>query len=299
MSLNGYSIRGAAKINLSLDVLGKREDGYHNLQMIMQSVNLGDTITVFPAGEDVVEVLSGTKYAPSGPGNTVYKAAQLIREEFGIRQGARFIVEKRIPVAAGLAGGSSDGASALKLLNRLWNLGMNLEELKRLGLKIGADVPFCLTNGTCLAEGVGEQLTELPFLSGMNVLICKPPIPVSTAEVFKRFRAQENIKRPDNKRLIELIEKKDIRGIADNMANVLESVTLDMHPVIGEIKDKMRKLGALGAMMSGSGPSVFGIFEDNEEMKKAKIALKEDFRETYTTETVNAAWSNYIKNIRR
>lgn len=299
MNLKGYSIKAAAKINLSLDVLGKREDGYHNLQMIMQSVTLGDTLTVFPAAEGVIEVLSGTRYAPSGPGNTVYKAAQLVRQKYGILHGVRFVVEKRIPVAAGLAGGSSDGAAALKLLNRLWNLDMSLAELQQLGLQIGADVPFCVTNGTCLAEGVGEQLNELPFLEGVHILICKPPVPVSTAEVFRRFHLDETMNRPDTKRLLELIERKDIKGIAENMGNVLETVTIGMHPVVGDIKRKMMEMGALGAMMSGSGPSVFGIFGSLEDIKKAKMVLKADFRETYITETASAAWSNYIKNIRR
>ena len=299
MKLKGYSIKGAAKINLSLDVLGKREDGYHDLKMIMQSVTLGDTITAFPTGDGIVEVLSGTRYAPSGPGNTVYKAAQLVREKFGIRQGVRFTIDKRIPVAAGLAGGSADAAAALKLMNRLWNLGMSHEELQQLGLHIGADVPFCLTNGTCLAEGVGDRLTELPFLSNVNILLCKPQVPVSTAEVFSRFKPDETLIKPDIEKLLEFVEKKDIVGIGENMVNVLESVTMEMHPVIGIIKSRMVDLGAVGAMMSGSGPTVFGIFNSLEDITRAKLDLVADFRETFITKTSDSEWSNSIKNIRR
>lgn len=299
MYLKGYSIRGAAKINLSLDVLGKRPNGYHDLSMIMQSVSLYDRITVFPTVEGAIDVISGTRYAPNGPGNTVYKAAQLIKDTYGIKQGVEITVEKRIPVAAGLAGGSSDGAGTLKLLNRLWDLRLTPSELADLGLKIGADVPFCLMNGTCLAEGVGEILTPLPFLKGMKVLLCKPPIPVSTAEVFGGYENEKVTMRPDNKKLIDFIQARNIESLAKNMANVLESVTIRLHPQIQEIKNEMLECGAIGTMMSGSGPTVFGIFLEDEVIQKAKVRLRRKYRETYITETVDSAWANYIKNIRR
>ncbi len=340
MILRGFSMRAAAKINLSLDVIRKREDGYHDLSMIMQSLKLHDIVTVRPASEGIIEVYSGTKYAPNGAGNTVYAAAQLIRQEFGIRHGIEISVLKRIPVAAGLAGGSADAAAALKLMNRLWKLGLSLRELQELGLRIGADVPFCLENGTCLAEGVGERLTKISqnvFSKNIGILICKPPVAVSTAQVFgaynlnntcetvevcksdeiiqinennettnsglkrqmkDQFSAQK-LSHPDNPALIKNIENGELKKLASGMVNVLENVTIKILPVIEDIKNEMISYGALGSMMSGSGPSVFGIFDDKENMKKAYINMKKKYKETFLTETSDSEWCDDIKNLRR
>lgn len=312
-------MRAAAKINLSLDVLGKREDGYHELSMIMQSLKLHDVVTVRPASEGVIEVYSGTKYAPNGAGNTVYAAAQLIRQEFGIRHGIEISIHKRIPVAAGLAGGSADAAASLKLMNRLWKLDLSLRELQELGLRIGADVPFCLANGTCLAEGVGERLTgiaQTAFSENIQILICKPSVAVSTAQVFRAYNSEVNsedsensitktqssdlkVSHPDNHSLIKNLENGEIKKLAEGMVNVLENVTIKMLPEIEDIKKEMLSLGALGSMMSGSGPTVFGIFDDNEKIKNAYTTLKRKYKETFLTEPSEPEWCDYIKKMRR
>ena len=264
------SLEAHAKINLSLDVLGKRDDGYHTLQMIMQTIQLHDTISVYeiPAG---VEIKCEAPYVPNNSSNIAYKAAELILQKYGIKSGVRIEIDKQIPVAAGLAGGSTDAAAVLKGINSIFSLGVEEAELRQLGKTIGADVPYCIMGGTALAEGIGDELTRLASPGKINLLLVKPRLGVSTAWVYKNFRLDKVNERPDTRLLVSAIEAGDIRTLATNMKNVLESVTLQKYPVIENIKKQLIKLGALGCMMSGSGPTVFGIFEDFE---KAQYALK-------------------------
>ncbi len=279
------SLEAHAKINLSLDVLGKRDDGYHTLQMIMQTIQLHDTISVYeiPAG---VEIICEAPYVPNNSSNIAYKAAELILQQYGIKSGVRIEIVKKIPVAAGLAGGSTDAAAVLKGINSMFSLGIEEADLKQLGKTIGADVPYCIMGGTALAEGIGEKLTALASPGNIPLLLVKPRIGVSTAWVYKNFNLERVKERPDTRLLISAVEAGDLKTLATNMKNVLESVTRQKYPVIENIKSELVKLGALGSMMSGSGPTVFGIFEDVEKAQYAFNKLKNSKHECILTQTV-------------
>lgn len=266
-----------AKINLSLDVLRKREDGYHELRMIMQSVELHDTVILESGGTDI-RVECNSRWVPKNADNIACKAASLLMEKYGIKSGLRIKIIKRIPVAAGMAGGSTDAAAVLKGLNRMFSLGLDTKTLMEMGRQIGADVPYCITGGTMLAEGVGEILTPLKRFSGINLVIIKPEIGVSTAWAFKNLDMGKPIERPDTKLLKDAVEAGDIAAVASNMKNVLESVTIPRFGIVNEAKEKLIELGALGSMMSGSGPSVFGIFGDRERANVAYRAALTDKR---------------------
>ncbi len=280
------SFEAHAKINLSLDVLGKRDDGYHTLQMIMQTIQLHDTISVYeiPAG---VEIICKAPFVPNNSSNIAYKAAELILQRYGIKSGVKIEIVKKIPVAAGLAGGSTDAAAVLKGINNMFSLGIEEADLKQLGKTIGADVPYCIMGGTALAEGIGEKLTALASPGNIPLLLVKPRIGVSTAWVYKNFDLKRVKERPDTQLLISAVEAGDIRTLAVNMKNVLESVTRQKYPVIENIKNELVKLGALGSMMSGSGPTVFGIFEDIEKAQYAFNKLKSSKHECILTQTFN------------
>lgn len=279
------SLEAHAKINLSLDVLGKRDDGYHTLQMIMQAIQLHDTISVYeiPAG---VEIICEAPFVPNNSSNTAYKAAELLLQQYGIKSGVKIEIVKKIPVAAGLAGGSTDAAAVLKGINSMFSLGIEKADLKQLGKTIGADVPYCIMGGTALAEGIGEKLTALASPGNIPLLLVKPRIGVSTAWVYKNFDLERVKERPDTRLLISAVEAGDLRTLAGNMKNVLESVTRQKYPVIEKIKNELIKLGALGSMMSGSGPTVFGIFEDVEKAQYAFNKLKNSKYECILTQTV-------------
>jgi 4-diphosphocytidyl-2-C-methyl-D-erythritol kinase len=252
-----------AKINISLDVLGKREDGYHELRMIMQTLELHDTVCLEAAGEGI-SLECGTRWVPEDCTNTAWKAADLMKRSFGIKDGLRIRIIKRIPVAAGLAGGSSDAAAVLRGMNEMFGLGLGNDELVKMGKQIGADVPYCIEGGTRLAEGIGEILTELPSFGGVDTVLVKPGIGVSTPWVYRNLDLSE-IKeqdRPDTDLLTEAIRRRDIRTVAENMKNVLELVTMSRYDIIGKAKKRMEGSGAAGSMMSGSGPTVFGLFMD-------------------------------------
>jgi len=261
-------LNARAKINLSLDVVRKRPDGYHDVKMIMQTIGLHDRVRI-EASDSGIEVSCNCPWAPSGAGNIAYKAAQLLMDTCKVKQGVKISIDKRIPVAAGLAGGSSDAATVLKGLNELFSLGLNEVELMKYGKQIGADVPYCIKGGTALSEGIGEVLTELEPLPRTDIVLVKPKIGVSTAWVYKNLDLQRIETRPDTDMLITAIKNNRVDILAKNMCNVLETVTVQKYGVIDEIKSKLLKLGALGSMMSGSGPAVFGIFRDRQSAEKA------------------------------
>lgn len=282
-------LKALAKINLGLDVIRQREDGYHEVKMIMQTIQLYDRIVMRKRRESKIQVKTNLFYLPENENNLVYKAAKLLIEEFKIQQGVQIDLQKFIPVAAGMAGGSSDAAAVLYGMNRMFHLGLSLEELMERGMKIGADVPYCLMRGTALAEGIGEQLTKLSPVPQCKILIAKPAISVSTKFVYENLKLDENTVHPDIDLLIQDIETKNLADMAAHMGNVLESVTIPNYPVIAQIKEQMIKDGALNAMMSGSGPTVFGIFDDKEKAEVAYKRMREGnlAKQVYLTEVYN------------
>ena len=282
-------LKALAKINLGLDVIGKREDGYHEVKMIMQTIRLYDRISLQKIKEKTIQVKTNLFYLPENENNLVYKAAKLLQDEFQMPEGVVIELQKYIPVAAGMAGGSSDAAAVLYGMNRMFRLGLSMEELMERGVKIGADVPYCIMRGTALAEGIGEKLTELPAAPACKVLIAKPPISVSTKFVYENLKLDENTIHPDIDLLVQDIEKGNLKEMAAHMGNVLESVTIPNYPVIAEIKEQMMQDGALNAMMSGSGPTVFGLFDDEEKAEYAYHRMREGnlAKQVYLTDIYN------------
>lgn len=268
-------LKAMAKINLGLDVLRRREDGYHDLRMVMQTIYLYDQIEIMESGKPGIEVVTNVPYLPVNEDNLVFRAARLLFDEFGIEQGLRIRLKKYIPVAAGLAGGSSDAAAVLVGVNRLFGLKLSRKELMERGVKIGADVPYCVMRGTALAEGIGDVLTRLPDAPDLYVVLAKPPVHVSTAFVYKNLRAGELKTHPDIDAQVKAIREGDAGAMAKHMGNVLETVTIPAYPVIDEIKTCMKRAGAVNAMMSGSGPSVFGLFDEEDRAKAAYKELSE------------------------
>lgn len=255
-------LKAYGKINLGLDVLRKREDGYHDVRMIMQTVGIFDRIDLIWKPDPGIQVETNLYYLPNNENNLVYKAARLLMDEFHIPHGVMIRLKKFIPVAAGMAGGSSDAAAVLFGVNKMFSLGLSTSDLMERGVKIGADVPFCIMRGTALSEGIGEVLTPLPPVPQCQVLIAKPGISVSTKFVYENLHANDlrPEQHPDIDGIVTAIRQKDLYGIADKLGNVLETVTVREYPVIQEIKDKMMEYGAVGSLMSGSGPTVFGLF---------------------------------------
>lgn len=280
--MNSITLKSRAKINLSIDVLGKRQDGYHLVEMIMQTIDLYDLIEINEKDNDQITIKSTSDEIPLDCNNLVYKAANLIKKTFNINKGVEIHIKKNIPVAAGMAGGSSNAAAVLVGLNKLWNLNLSNQQLEKIGLKLGADVPFCINGGAVLASGIGEELTPIKGLTKyVCILVCKPDLFVSTKEVYECIDSKDIDKRPNNKFLIECLKNEDTRQLAENMFNVLEGVTMDKHPVIQQIKDIMTNNRALGAMMSGSGPTVFGLYENREDAVKCKAILEKQFKQTF------------------
>jgi 4-diphosphocytidyl-2-C-methyl-D-erythritol kinase len=279
-------IKAMGKINLSLDVVGKRPDGYHDLKMIMQTVELHDDIYISKA-DNGISVMCEHSLVPEGESNLAYKAAKALCEYTGQSLGVQISISKNIPVAAGMAGGSSDAAAVLKGMNQLFSLGLDINVLKEIGNKLGADVPYCLCGGTMLAEGTGNILTPLTEFSDVNLVLIKPKIEVSTAWVFKNYNNADVITRPDTDLLINALEHGNLRAVGENMANVLESVTIKTYPVIEEIKNDLLAYGALGSLMSGSGPTVFGVFDDFNNAQKAYLKMSENCQlDCYLTKTI-------------
>lgn len=287
--MDSIRLKARAKINLGLDVLGKRENGYHDVRMIMQTIGIYDRLIFTRIHENEIRIHTNLGFLPVNENNLIYKAIKLMQDEYNISGGVDVDLNKFIPVAAGLAGGSSDAAATLIAMNRLFDLGLSTEKLMEYGVRIGADVPFCVMRGTALAEGIGEKLTRLPDMPRTWILIAKPPINVSTKTVYENLDDNGSIVHPDIDAIIEAIKNKDIFGVARNLGNVLEEVTIPMYPVIDEIKKDMINNGAINAMMSGSGPTVFGIFAEEKDALSCQKVLKEkaDARQVYITETFN------------
>ena len=284
-------LNARAKINITLDVLRKREDGYHDLSMIMQTINLCDNITINTTENNNIEMTANYSWLPCDERNLVYKAAALMKEKYNIKEGLKIHLTKNIPVAAGMAGGSSDCAATLIGIRNLFKIKADDNELMALGKTLGADVPYCILRGTALAEGIGEKLTQLPPFPNSIVLIAKPPINVSTAAVFGNFDLNNVKKHPDNKKIIELIKNKDLKGICNNMCNVLETVTVNNYPIIADIKKAMLEYDAIGSLMSGSGPTVFGFYENYDKALIALRHIRSKFRikEIYITTIFNTS----------
>jgi 4-diphosphocytidyl-2-C-methyl-D-erythritol kinase len=268
------TVNAYAKINLGLDVLRRREDGYHDVCMIMQSLELHDVITIRLTSEQGISISTNLSYLPANQDNLVYKAASLFMESYGLTSGLSIHLEKQIPVAAGLAGGSSDAAATLLGINQLFHKGVPKEELMKLGVKIGADVPYCIMLGTALSEGIGELLTPLPPIPSCSILLVKPDISVSTKYVYENLHLNEKSVHPDIKAMRTALAGADLHTLAKSMDNILQTVTIKEYPIISEIKDKMKELGALNSLMSGSGPTVFGIYQNRELAKKALTYFK-------------------------
>ena len=280
--MNSIELKSRAKINLSIDVLGKREDGYHLVQMIMQTIDLYDIIKIKELSTEDIIINSNSSDIPLDDNNIVYKAINLLKDKFDIKKGVEVFIEKNIPVAAGMAGGSSNAAAVLVGLNKIWGLNLSEVELQGIGFKLGADVPFCISGRAALAQGVGEELTYIKGLpTSTKILICKPDLFISTKKVYEGLDL-ENIKdRPDNKFLIDSLEKENVKSVANNMVNVLETVTTKDHKEIKEIEEIMLECNALGSMMSGSGPTVFGLFENEKDALKGKEMLLKKYSQVY------------------
>lgn len=268
-------LRALAKINLGLDILGKREDGYHEVRMIMQTIQMYDVLEIKKKEEPGISLSVNYPFVPCDERNLVYKAAQLLMDEFQVKQGVTMRLEKFIPVAAGMAGGSSDAAAALVGINRLFKLGLSEKELMDRAVSIGADVPYCVMRGTALAEGIGEKLTKIAQVPRCYVLVGKPGINVSTKAAYESLELDKIKDRPDIDGMIRDIENGDLYAMTSKMGNVFEPGIIARYPVIQQIKDLMEENGALKAMMSGSGPTVFGIFDEKEKMEKAAAILRE------------------------
>jgi len=278
-------IKAYAKINIALDVVGKREDGYHLLKMIMQNIDLYDTIKAEKI-ESGIKLKCNKHYVPTDERNLAYKAAKLFMEVYSINEGVEIDLIKNIPVSAGLAGGSTDAAGVLKLMNEIFEINASEDELKALGLKLGADVPYCISGGTALCEGIGEKITQLkPFKDKILVLI-KPPFGVSTKEVYKGFDLTKVIFHPKIEQLIKAMEDDDIYFVAENMKNLLENVTLKKHRVITNIKEEVKANVSIGTMMSGSGPTVFAFFDDMLKAQMCYDNMNKKYKDVFITRTI-------------
>lgn len=272
--MNQIKLKALAKVNLGLDVIKKREDGYHEVRMIMQTIKLYDRIVMEKSKEPGIHLKTNLSYLPVNENNLVYKGVQLIKDEFDIKEGISIELEKYIPVAAGMAGGSSDAAASLVGMNRLFGLNLNKRRLMELGIKLGADVPYCVLRGTALSEGIGEILTPLPKAPRCRILVAKPAISVSTGLVYENLKIGELAEHPDIDGMIKAIKENDLYGVADRLSNVLETVSIKEYPVIQKIKQKMVQVGAMNALMSGSGPTVFGLFDNENKAKTAYDIIK-------------------------
>lgn len=284
--MKSISQKAYAKINLAIDLLGKREDNYNEVKMIMQTIDIFDNIFLEKIDNGILIECDAGKI-PNDERNIAYKAAKYMFEQYNIREGLKIKIDKNIPVAAGLGGGSADAACVITGINKLFDLKLSDNELMKIGEKIGADVPYCICKNTALATGIGEKLEKLPNIGEINIILIKPKFGVSTAEVYREFEYSMPKKRPDFDILIDAIENRKIDVLANNMVNVLETVTERKNPVIAEIKSKLVKNGAMGSMMSGSGPSIFAIFNDENTAKNAYRKMKDNNTyECYLTKTI-------------
>ncbi|MBQ4060384.1 MAG: 4-(cytidine 5'-diphospho)-2-C-methyl-D-erythritol kinase [Lachnospiraceae bacterium] len=273
---NTLQLKAYAKINLGLDVVRRREDGYHEVRMVMQTIKLYDKLTFRLLEEDEIRLKTNLGFLPVNEDNLVYKAVKLLKDTYDVKKGLEIDLFKCIPVAAGMAGGSTDCAAALVGATKMFGLDLSKQELMELGVKLGADVPYCVLRGTALSEGIGEILTPLPPMPDCYILIAKPPISVSTKFVYENLKANELERHPDIDGMVDAIKKGSLPGITDRMENVLETVTIPAYPVIEEIKNCMKENGAINSLMSGSGPTVFGIFDTEEQAEKARDVIRKN-----------------------
>lgn len=294
--MNQIRLKALAKINLGLDVLRRKEDGYHEVKMIMQTIHLHDQIHIRKIDEEEIKIRTNLFYLPNNENNLAYKAAKILMDEFQLPGGVSIYLKKVIPVAAGMAGGSSDAAAVLFGMNKIFGLKLSMQELMDRGVKLGADVPYCIMRGTALAEGIGEKLTPLAPMPDCHILIAKPPISVSTKFVYENLHAND-LKPEDHPPVdsqLEALAEGNLEKLVANMGNVLERVTVPEYPVINELKSIMVECGALGAMMSGSGPTVFGIFTDDRAARAAyrKIEQSGLSKQIYLTRPYNQRKEN-------
>lgn len=273
---NTLQLKAYAKINLGLDVVRRREDGYHEVRMVMQTIKLYDKLTFRLLEEDEIRLKTNLGFLPVNEDNLVYKAVKLLKDTYDVKKGLEIDLFKCIPVAAGMAGGSTDCAAALVGATKMFGLDLSKQELMELGVKLGADVPYCVLRGTALSEGIGEILTPLPPMPDCYILIAKPSISVSTKFVYENLKANELERHPDIDGMVDAIKKGSLQGITDRMENVLEIVTIPAYPVIEEIKNCMKENGAINSLMSGSGPTVFGIFDTEEQAEKARDVIRKN-----------------------
>lgn len=278
--MDQISLKAYAKVNLTLDVIGKREDGYHLVQMIMQQIDLSDDVTLTRQGGGI-SLTCDNPYVPANPQNLAWRAVLLMQEAYGLNQGVQIAIRKQIPVAAGLAGGSTDAAAVIHGYAALCGMDIPLAEKMALGLKLGADVPFCLMGGAALAEGIGEQLTAVPGLRDGWLVVCKPNFGVSTRDVYTALNWREITNHPDTQAMLGALEAGTVQAISPLLGNVLEPVTCHKHPEVRALKERMLQYGAEGALMSGSGPTVFGLFKTAEKARSASNNLKRFYRQTY------------------
>ena len=275
-----------AKINLLLDILRKLPNGYHEVEMIMHRIDLYDNITIKKIDENKIILANSVEYLPTDEKNIAYKAALLMKKRYKIDTGYEIYIEKNIPVAAGLAGGSSNAATVMMAIKDLENLDIDIEELMEISLQLGADVPFCILGGCALAKGIGEKLTSLNIIENMYLVLCKPNISISTKKVYELYDSYIVDEHPDMEKMLLSIKSKNIYKISENLGNVLENVTIDIYPEISKIKSKMLEYGAINSMMSGSGPTVFGIFKSRNKAEKAFKNLKIRYKQTYISRTI-------------
>lgn len=275
--MKSISMKAYAKVNLALDVLRRREDGYHEVRMIMQNLDICDELSfsVKESSDFSIKITTNRDDIPVDSRNLVFKAVALMCEEYGIKAAIDVKLTKNIPVEAGMAGGSTDCAAALKAVNMLFNLGADEKRLMELGVKLGADVPYCVMARTALSEGIGEVLTDVNSLPDCYVLVVKPPVSVSTKMVYTSLNVSGLKRHPDIDGMIAALKEKDLKGVASRMENVLETVTAELHPEIEAIKGAMKKLGALNAIMSGSGPTVFGLYDAEESVLRAADYIRD------------------------
>jgi len=282
-------LKALAKINLGLDVVGQAENGYHFVRMVMQTIHLFDSIQLQKMCVPGIELTSNVKFLPKDGNNIAYKAADLLMQEFKIKEGIHINITKRIPICAGMAGGSTDAAAVLYGMNQMYGLKLSYRQLAKRGLMLGADVPYCLMRGTALAEGIGEKLTRLPAMPRCLVVVAKPAVSVSTKWVYENLHLDKHMVHPDIDQLVASIEQQNLKKMALHMGNILEEVTVKEYPVITQIKESLMAHGAIHAMMSGSGPTVFALFEKRGVAQKAADALRTSgmARQIYVTTVFN------------
>lgn len=285
--MDSIKVKAFAKINLSLDVLGTLENGYHEVKMVMQTVSLYDSVELTKT-ESGITLGCSLRFLPTNSDNLAYKAAEAFFKETGIEGGCDIFLKKHIPVGAGLAGGSSNAAAVLKGLNRLYEANLSTKKLCEIGKTLGADVPYCIIGGTRLAEGIGEKLSPLPEFPRCCIVLVKPSFSISTKWVYDNIDSCPDIVHPPTDALLAALEEGDLNGICSNMGNVLEDVSIAHYPVLSEVKKDLMDLGAIGSQMSGSGPTVFGIFTDEEKAEKAKEILWKKYKTAYTCRPVNS-----------